>query len=143
MRHWRDIGRRGRMRSGFWAENGGAHATLRHICLNMRRWRGAWRRRIMPGERRMPVTIQLPSDLERRLRSEFSDLEFEAREALALELFRRGKLSHFELSQILQIDRVETDALLKRHGVVEGSLTMQDLDEQSRTLEGVLGPVRR
>jgi predicted HTH domain antitoxin len=91
----------------------------------------------------MPVTIQLPTDVERRLRSEFSDLESEAREALALELFRRGRLSHFELSQILGLDRVETDALLKRHGVVEGSLTMQDLDEQSRALKGVLGPVRR
>ena len=77
------------------------------------------------------------------LRSESSDLESEAREALALELFRRGRLSHFELSQILGLDRVETDALLKRQGVVEGSLTMQDLDEQNRTLNDVLGPARR
>ena len=91
----------------------------------------------------MPVTIQLPNDVERRLRSQSADLESEAREALALELFRRGKVSHFELSQILGLDRFETDALLKRYGVVEGSLTMQDLDEQTRTLNDVLGPVRR
>ncbi len=91
----------------------------------------------------MPVTIQLPNDVELRLRSKSSDLESEAREAFALELFRQGKVSHFELSQILGIDRVETDSLLKRHGVIEGSLTMQDLDEQARTLNDVLGPVRR
>jgi len=41
----------------------------------------------------MAVTIQLPEDVERRLRSEFADLEAEARGAFALELFRRGRLS--------------------------------------------------
>jgi predicted HTH domain antitoxin len=91
----------------------------------------------------MPVTIQLPADVESRLRSECPDLDVAAREAVALDLFRRGKLSHFELSQVLGLDRFETDALLKRHHVAEGSLTMQDMEEQSQTLDRVLGPVRR
>ena len=91
----------------------------------------------------MAVTIQLPSDVEQRLRAEFSDLDAQAKEALAVELFRQGKLSHFELSKILGIDRFQTDACLKRHQVVEGSLTMEDLDEQAKTLDRVLGPVRR
>jgi predicted HTH domain antitoxin len=90
----------------------------------------------------MAVTIRLPSDVEQRLRAEFADLDAEAKEALALDLFRRGKLSHFELSRVLGLDRFQTDAYLKHHNVVEGSLTMQDLDEQSQTLERVLGPVR-
>jgi len=91
----------------------------------------------------MAVTIQLPADVEQRLRAEFADLDTEAKEALALDLFRRGRLSHYELSRVLGLDRFETDAYLKRHNVFEGSLTMQDLDEQSQTLERVLGPVRR
>lgn len=91
----------------------------------------------------MAVTIQLPVDVEQRLRAEFADLDTEAKEALALDLFRRGRLSHYELSRVLGLDRFETDAYLKRHNVFEGSLTMQDLDEQSQTLERVLGPVRR
>jgi predicted HTH domain antitoxin len=90
----------------------------------------------------MAVTIQLPSDLEQRLRAESPDLDTEAREAVALDLFRRGKVSHYELSKVLGLDRFETDAYLKRHNVVEGSLTMQDLDEQAETLDRVLGPVR-
>ena len=90
----------------------------------------------------MAVTIQLPTDVERRLRTECGDLDTEAKETLALDLFRRGKLSHFELSTVLGRDRFETDAFLKRHNVLEGSLTMQDLDEQSQTLDRVLGPVR-
>jgi predicted HTH domain antitoxin len=91
----------------------------------------------------MAVTFQLPPEVEKRLRAQSSDLDAEAREISALELFRRGRLSHFELSQVLGLDRFETDAYLKHHNVVEGSLTMEDMEEQSRTLDRVLGPVRR
>jgi predicted HTH domain antitoxin len=89
----------------------------------------------------MTVTIQLPIDLEQRLRAELPNLEAEARDLLALELFRRGKISHVELSAVLGFDRFETDAFLKRHNVFEGSLTAQDLDEQGKILTRVLGPV--
>ena len=90
----------------------------------------------------MAVTFQLPVDLEQRLRAELADLDNEAKETLALDLFRRERISHFELSKVLGLDRFQTDAFLKRQNVVEGSRTMQDLDEQSQTLDRVLGPVR-
>jgi predicted HTH domain antitoxin len=91
----------------------------------------------------MAVTIQLPPDVEQRLRAGTSDLDAEVREAAALELFRRGKLTHFELSRVLGLDRFETDAYLKRHNVFDGSLTMEDLDADRQTLDRVIGPVRR
>lgn len=81
------------------------------------------------------VTLDLPADIEQRVRSETSDLDSDVREAYALELFRRGKLSHFELSQVLRLDRFETDAYLKRHSVVEGTLSMDDLENDWRTLQ--------
>ena len=90
----------------------------------------------------MAVTIAFPADVEQRLRAQTPDLDAELRDAVALELFRRGRLSHYEPSKVLGLDRFETDAYLKRHNIVEGSLTMQDLEEQSRTLDKVLGPVR-
>ena len=90
----------------------------------------------------MALTIQLPSDVEQRLRAQSANLDAEAKEAVALDLFRKGKLSHYELSQMLGLDRFETDAYLKVHNVVEGSLTMEDLNEQTETLDRVLGPVR-
>jgi predicted HTH domain antitoxin len=90
----------------------------------------------------MAVTIQFPVDVEQRLRAETPDLDAQAKEAVALDLFRKGKISHFELSQLLGFDRVQTDAYLKQHNVFEGSLTMEDLNEQAKTLERVLGPVR-
>jgi predicted HTH domain antitoxin len=88
----------------------------------------------------MAVTIQLPADLEQRLRAESANLDAEATSALALDLFRRGKLSHSELSKVLGLDRFQTDAYLQRHGAWEGSVTAHDLDQQRRTLERVLGP---
>ena len=91
----------------------------------------------------MAVTFQFPPDVEKRLRSQSADLDAEARDISALELFRRGKLSHFELSQVLGLDRIQTDAYLKQHNIFEGSLTVKEMEEQSRALDRVLGPVRR
>jgi predicted HTH domain antitoxin len=81
------------------------------------------------------VTIDLPSDVEEKLRRETPDLDADIREAYALELFRRGRLSHYELSRVLGLDHTATDAWLKRHKVIEGSLTMADLDDDRRTLD--------
>ena len=85
------------------------------------------------------VTLDLPADVEERLRRENPNLDADVKEAYALELFRRGKVSHYELSRILGLDRFETDAYLKRHNVFEGSLTMADLEADRETLERVMG----
>jgi hypothetical protein len=91
----------------------------------------------------MALTIQFPSEVEHRLRAETPNLDAEATLAVALDLFRREKLSHYELSTILGVDRFGLDSYLKAHNMFEGSLTMEDLNEQERTLDRVLGPVRR
>jgi predicted HTH domain antitoxin len=88
------------------------------------------------------VTLDFPADLENRIRQESPQLEAEMREAYVLELFRQGRLSHFELSRVLGLDRFQTDALLKRRGIFEGSLTRQDLEADRQTLDRVLGKVR-
>lgn len=90
----------------------------------------------------MAVTIQLPVEVENRLRAENPDLDSQAKEVLAIDLFRRGRLSHFELSRMLGLDRFDTDAYLKRHDVFEGSLTMEDLEADRQTLERVLPAAR-
>jgi formamidopyrimidine-DNA glycosylase len=89
----------------------------------------------------LTVTLDLPPDVEQKLREETPDLNADVKEAYVRELFRRGKLSHYELSQVLGLDRFETDAYLKKHNVFEGSLTMEDLEEQRRTLDRLLGRV--
>ena len=47
----------------------------------------------------MSLTVQLPTDLETRLRSETPNLDAEAKEAMLIELYRQDKVSHYELSQ--------------------------------------------
>ena len=91
----------------------------------------------------LTINLNVPPDLEQKLRAETPNLDADVTEAYLLELFRRGKLSHYELSQALGLDRFETDAYLKQHKIFEGSLTMEDLEEQRETLERVLGPVSR
>jgi predicted HTH domain antitoxin len=90
----------------------------------------------------MHVTLDLPADVEERLRRETSNLDAEVKEAYTLELFRQGRLSHADLSRVLGLDRFETDAYLKRHGVFEGSLTMADLDADRQTLDRLMGKAR-
>jgi hypothetical protein len=82
--------------------------------------------------------VDLPAEVEGRLRADDPGLSAAAREGFALELFRRGELSHFALGQALGLDRVETDALLQRHGIDERGLTPEDLESDRRNLEQVL-----
>ena len=74
------------------------------------------------------VVVNLPSEVEERLRMESGDLPSAVRASFAINLFRRGMLTHHGLATALGLDRVETDALLKRNGVREFSLTHEDVD---------------
>jgi hypothetical protein len=86
----------------------------------------------------LTVTLDLPVDVEEKLRKRTPDLETDIRRAYALELFRRGELSHVELSAILGLDRFDTDAFLKSHHIYDGSPTMADLEADSQTLEHLM-----
>ena len=77
----------------------------------------------------MAVTIQLPADVEQRLRAETPDLDSEAKEAMLVELYRQDKLTHYELSQALGLDRFETDGVLKKHKVTEDLPTDEEYEE--------------
>ena len=78
----------------------------------------------------MAITFQIPPDLEHELRSRLGDLDKAAREAMAVELYRQAKLSHFELSQALGLSRLQTDAVLKRHHVTEDLPSVEELRQE-------------
>lgn len=69
-----------------------------------------------------------------------STLELQAKEALLVDLYRQGGLSHHDLGVALGIDRFEVEALLKRHGVVED---LQTVEEQALELERAREMMRR
>lgn len=91
----------------------------------------------------MTISFDIPADIESHLRSQGTDASAAAREAFLVDLFRRGRISHVQLAAAMSLDRYETDALLKRHQVFDGSLTVEDIEADRRTLERVLGPVRK
>jgi predicted HTH domain antitoxin len=85
------------------------------------------------------ISFELPDDVDRRLRRELGDLDAVAKEAALVELYRQGQLSHGSLAESLRISRYETDALLKRHNVVDDRLTQEEFDEQLSGLRKSLG----
>ena len=84
--------------------------------------------------------VNLPAHVEERLRTESGDLSTAARESFAIELFRRGVLSHYGLGRSFGLDRFETDALLKRHMVAEHALTHEDVDADLMSIDEALAP---
>ena len=87
----------------------------------------------------MTISFDIPRSLEdalRRARNNPNDL---AREALLVDLYRRGVLSHGELADTLGISRPETDIVLTRHGVVEDLLSPAELQEQLAALRKLVG----
>ena len=67
----------------------------------------------------MTLTIHIPKLAEEALRQAFGEaLGQEAKEALAVEAFRRGKLSLGQLAEVLGIDTYQADGLLKSRGVM-------------------------
>ncbi len=78
----------------------------------------------------MTVTFTLPAAVERELRVQFSDLGAAAKGAALVELYRLNSLSHGQLAESLGISRDETNAVLKRHKVVEDFPTIEEFDAQ-------------
>jgi predicted HTH domain antitoxin len=80
----------------------------------------------------MAVTIELPIEIERELRRDIANLDQAAKEAMLIELYRQDKLTHHQLAAALDLDRFETEAVLKKHNVTEDFPTD---DEYERALD--------
>jgi len=83
----------------------------------------------------MTVIVNLPADVEHRLRAQSANLEADAKEAMLIELYRQDKISHYELSLAMGLDRFETDSLLKKHNVTEDLPTNAELENDLRRLQ--------
>jgi predicted HTH domain antitoxin len=68
----------------------------------------------------MPISFELPADLESRLRRQFGDLDQQAREAFAVEGYRSSKLSIGQVAEILGTSIYEAEGFLKACGAVVG-----------------------
>lgn len=78
----------------------------------------------------MKITVELPDDVAQR-----PDPGREALEALAVEGYRSGVLTHYQASQLLRVSRLEFEALLKTRHVQEHAYDVEDLEQDLKTLE--------
>jgi predicted HTH domain antitoxin len=81
----------------------------------------------------MRVSLDLPDDVVRQLAEAGQDLSRAALEALAIDAYRRDRITAHQLGQWLEIpSRDELDGFLKRHGVPL-EYTMDDLERERET----------
>jgi len=79
----------------------------------------------------MQITVQLPDDLATR-----PNPAREALEAFAIEGYRFGALSAFQIRLLLGFEtRYELDGFLKDHEVWEHSYTVEDLEKDAAGFE--------
>ena len=79
------------------------------------------------------ITLRIPDDLARRLGT-VGEIERRALEALAIEEFKRGRLTKPGLRRLLGFGtRVKLDEFLKAHEVYE-PYTLDDLERERRDL---------
>lgn len=77
----------------------------------------------------MKITVELPDDVARR-----PDPGRQALEALAIEGYRSGALTHYEASQLLQFSRFQFDAFLKARNIYDHAYGLQEFEEDLETL---------
>jgi hypothetical protein len=83
----------------------------------------------------MNITVRIPDELAVRLAEEGGDLERRALEGFALAEYQAGRLTRFELRELLGIPtRFELDAFLKKRGVFE-PCTIEDVQRDVETLK--------
>jgi predicted HTH domain antitoxin len=81
----------------------------------------------------MTISFEIPSEIEQELGGNGADLNGEAREAFLVELYRQGRITHYQLAEALGLNRYETDGVLKRHKVWL-ELTPEELAAQAASL---------
>ncbi len=78
----------------------------------------------------MAISFDIPADIEQSLRREHADLDAVAKEAAMVELYRQGAISHAQLSVSLALSRDGTDGILKKHGVTEGTPSLEEMQRE-------------
>jgi predicted HTH domain antitoxin len=77
----------------------------------------------------MRITVELPDDV-----AGHAEPGREALEALVVQGYRDGTLSHHQASQLLGVSRLDFDAFLKKSGIYEHAYGIADLDRDLEDL---------
>jgi predicted HTH domain antitoxin len=77
----------------------------------------------------MKITVELPDDV-----AQHPNPGREVLEALAIEGYRSGALSHYQASQVLGLSRFEFDGFLKARNIYDHAYDVEDLDRDLEDL---------
>jgi predicted HTH domain antitoxin len=77
----------------------------------------------------MKITVELPDDVAKH-----ADPGRAALEALAIEGYRAGALTHYQAGQLLGLSRFQFDRFLKDRNIYEHAYDVEDLDRDLATL---------
>ena len=84
---------------------------------------------------RMQITLDIPDDMAGRLAAQGQDPARAALEALAIEGYRSGALSAYQMRRLLGFETgYELDGFLKAHNVWEHAYCLEDLNQDRQTL---------
>jgi predicted HTH domain antitoxin len=75
------------------------------------------------------ITVELPDDVAQR-----QNPGREALEALVIEGYRSGALTHHEASQLLHLSRFEFDAFLKARNIYDHAYDIEDFEQDLEML---------
>ncbi len=76
----------------------------------------------------MEITVKLPDDL-----AQHPNAGREALEALVIEGYCSGKLSHYQASQLLGLSRFQFDGFLKLQNIYDHAYNVEDLKQDEET----------
>jgi len=86
----------------------------------------------------MSLTISIPDEFAEVLGATDEERERRAREALALELYREGKISAVSGSHLTDMDLIGFQGLLAEHGIPR-NYSVKDLHDDLAALDRLLG----
>jgi predicted HTH domain antitoxin len=84
----------------------------------------------------MQVTVEIPDDMAQRLTPKGQDPARATLEAVAIEGYRSGALTAYQTRRLLGFEtRYELDGFLKQHNVWEHAYSVEDLEQDRRTMQ--------
>lgn len=87
----------------------------------------------------MEFIVQIPDSVVAMLPRQNGDLARDLLESYALEGYKSGKLTAYQVQELLGFEtRMEVDAFLKEHDIPL-EMTIEDIEEGRKSLDGLLG----
>ncbi len=84
----------------------------------------------------MTISFEIPQNIEQRLHAEGADLDRAAKEAYLVELYRRDRITHDDLSEALGLGFHQTQQLIKEHDACD-DCNLAEFEAERKLIRGM------